>query len=420
MSVSHHPDDPSLAPPSRWQVILDAGDLRLGRRAVVALAAVVLATALWVPCVHLLFRPNARRYLSTGPVSPVAKALAARQLGLWTDPALRQEEIARMRARNAEWDFMGRTFFVLALANMALREPADKARYLDVMDHIIGETLSLEKEHGVLFFLMDYAQAQPFVERPARSLFEDGEIALMLGARRLVEEKPEYQSLLKERVEVMEERMRKGPVLCAESYPNECWMFCNTAALAAMKIADVLDGTDHSAFFREWLSTAKQKLVDRQTGMLISSFWLVGDVKDGPEGSTIWMAAHCLQLVDEEFARDQYARARKELGRSLLGFGYAREWPVSFVGEQDVDSGPVIPVLQASPGASGLALMGAAAFNDTDYFSRLCASLNFAAFPVSRRGALRYCASNQVGDAVMLYAMVLGPVWQKVKEKTNP
>ena len=39
------------------------------------------------------------------------------------------------------------------------------------------------------------------------------------------------------------------------------------------------------------------------------------------------MTAHCLQLIDEEFAADQYRRARKELGRELLGFGYAREWP---------------------------------------------------------------------------------------------
>ena len=52
-------------------------------------------------------------------------------------------------------------------------------------------------------------------------------------------------------------------------------------------------------------------------------------------------AAHCLRLIDEEFARDQTTRARKELGRDLLGFAWSREWPGSWRGPRDVDSGGV-------------------------------------------------------------------------------
>ena len=33
------------------------------------------------------------------------------------------EEIAPMRAINPEWDFMGRTFYILGQANLALRVP---------------------------------------------------------------------------------------------------------------------------------------------------------------------------------------------------------------------------------------------------------------------------------------------------------
>ena len=43
-------------------------------------------------------------------------------------------------------------------------------------------------------------------------------------------------------------------------------------------------------------------------------------------------------------------------------------------------------------------------------------TLEFAAFPRRDKGRLKYCASNHVGDAVMLYSCVLGPVWQRVKE----
>jgi hypothetical protein len=153
--------------------------------------------------------------------------------------------------------------------------------------------------------------------------------------------------------------------------------------------------------------------------MLISSFSVDGQAFDGPEGSSIWMVAHCLDLVDPEFARDQYCRARQELGRSVLGFGYAREWPRSWQSPADVDSGPIIPVLEMSAGSSGMAVLGAASFEDREFLLGLMTSLKFAGFPVRRDGELKFCASNQVGDAVLLYAMVQGPVWASVKRRWN-
>ena len=76
-----------------------------------------------------------------------------------------------MRASNAEWDFMGRTYLVLALCNMALTEPARQDRYLGVVDAIIDETLRLDESKGIYFFLMDYARAGAFrrSRRAARS-----------------------------------------------------------------------------------------------------------------------------------------------------------------------------------------------------------------------------------------------------------
>ena len=60
-------------------------------------------------------------------------------------------------------------------------------------------------------------------------------------------------------------------------------------------------------------------------------------------------------------------------------------------------------------------IVGAAAFDDREYFRSLRTSLDFAGFPLEDKGRLQYRASNQVGDAVLLYAAVLGPVWDKVK-----
>ncbi len=389
------------------------------KRVVVGMGALLTATAIWLPCLHFLFTRRASDFRSEQGLSPMARELAARHVRLWTDPGLRAEELRKMRVRNAEWDFMGRSFLVWSLANMGLRDPSYKATALDVMDRIIAETLRVEREEGVYHFLMPYAQYSPFVAQPARSLFEDGEIALMLGCRRVLEEREDYKPLLADRVDLMLERMKQSPVLSAESYPDECWTFCNTVALAAMRVQDYLDGTDHSQFLRDWVATAKRKLLDRRTGILVSTYTLTGGTIYGPEGSTIWMASHCLQLVDEEFAADQYSRAKAALGRQLLGFGYARKWPASADGPPDVDSGPVVPVLGMSAGSSGLAFLGASSFHDESYLSSLLASIQLAGFPSVRDGGLRYCASNQVGDAVLLYAAVQGPIWERVKARAR-
>lgn len=390
-----------------------------GLRLLFGAVSLAFALIIWFSSLHLFFEPNLADYISNGPVAPKTQEIAAYHLKLWEDPGLRAQTIDRMRTSNPEWDFMGRTYLVLALANMSLREPSEKERFLTIIDRIIDNTLEVEREKGIFHFLMGYSRDRSFVYQQAHSLFIDGEIALMLGARRLVEEKSKYRELLNRRVDLMLSQMQKNPVLSGESYPDECWMFCNTVALAAIKVFDILEGQDHSDFLIKWLATAKENLIDKKTGLLISSYTFDGDHLDGPEGSSIWMVSHCLQIIDEEFAKDQYRRAKKELARSLLGFAYAREWPVSWQGPQDIDSGPTIPILEANAGASGLAFLGASSFGDKKFLGGLLASLNLGAFPVKENGALKFSASNQVGDAVLLYSLVQGPLWREVKARTG-
>jgi hypothetical protein len=386
------------------------------RSACLAFCALALATSIWLPCLHLFFQKPLGDFYQEKGVSPKARQLAARHLQLWTEPALRQAELRKMRNSNAEWDFMGRSFLVWSLANMGLREPQAKEQYLAVIDQIIQETVKIEREQGIYVFLMPYAKVRPYVVKPARSLFIDGEIALMMGARRMLQEEPAYKQPMTERLSRIEQGLRGNPVMALESYPDECWTFDHAVALAALKIADRLDGTDHSALCQAWISVAKQKLVHKASGLLISAYETDGTPVYGPEGSTIWMVAHCLQVVDEPFAREQYQRARKELGRITLGFGYGTEWPASWDGPCDIDSGAVVPVFQVSAGSSGMAFMAASSFHDWDFLQALATTLDMAAFPSVKEGRLKYCASNQVGDAAMLYAAVLGPLWERTSK----
>lgn len=384
----------------------------------ISILSLAVAAAIWLPAMHLFYRPNA----ATSPAAPLSSytiALMRSQTDFWQNPDRRAREWGVMRATNPEWDFMGRSYVAWSMANIALCDPARKGECLRVMDQIIADTLWRERENGVYYFLMPYAHDKPFLQKTSGNQFLDGEIALMLGLRRLVEDRQDYKDLLAIRVKRITARMESSPTLSSESYPDECWTFCNSVALAALATADALDGTDHSALMRRWIALAKSRLTDPKTGLLISSYRLNGDVISGPQGSSVWMVAHCLQVVDAEYARDQYERGKKLLGHETLGFGYSAEWPKVWQGPQNVDSGVVLPGLDASPGSTGLAVLGASSFHDDAYRDALLATIDYGALPIEKNGALRYAVSNQVGDAVLLYASVTGPAWDFVQKRRD-
>lgn len=309
---------------------------------------------------------------------------------------------------------MSRTYLVLALANEALADADRKAEIVVAMDRVIDATLAAEDEGGANHFLLPYARRGAFRDPQGRSLFVDGELALMMAARELVAADGRYTTQLRARVRLVEAAMEAGPVLSGESYPNECWTFCNTTALAALAVSDVVLHEDHSGLRRRWVEGAKASLLDAETGLLVSSYDWDGNHLDGPEGSSLWMTAHNLLLIDPEFAHDQFSRSKRALSRDFVGFGWSREWPGHGAAFADVDSGPVVPLLDASPGASGLAILGASAFGDDEMRDDLLRSLEFAAFPVREGEETHYAAAGTIGSSVVAYALRFGPLWQEV------
>jgi hypothetical protein len=389
--------------------------VRVARRVAVVVAALAIGAAAWLPLLHRFFEPSEADVASPS-TSRIASGMLAEQLGVWEDDARRHELLARMRLTNPEWDFMGRTFVAMALINEALRDARSADRYLAVVDRIIDDTEARIDEHGAEYFLLPYAERGAWQVTPRRSVFIDGELAWVLAARQLAKRDDDRLPRLHVHLDAIVERMAQGFVVSAESYPDECWTFCNTVALAALRVADVALGEDHAALRARWVESAKRRLVDPATGLLVSSYRYDGTHLDGPEGSSIFMVAHDLMFVDEAFARDQWARAKKELDKELFGFAWAREWPARAKKRGvDVDSGPIVPFVEASAGASGMAVLGAATFEDRTMLRGLLASMGLAAFPIDRGGARRYAASNQVGDAVVLYAMLEGPVLARVR-----
>ena len=151
--------------------------------------------------------------------------------------------------------------------------------------------------------------------------------------------------------------------------------------------------------------------------MLISTFTYDGTphpAGPGPEGSSIWFAAHMLQVIDPEFAQEQYDLAREHLGRSVFGFAYSKEWPSMSLDAIDVDSGMIVPLLGASASASGLALAASAGFGDREFYRELRTSLELGAFPENNGEVATFLMAGAIGDPVIFYSTVVGPLWEKL------
>jgi len=386
------------------------------RRALLTATLGTAATAsASVPALNWALGPSAAMRSQEGALDPMVRTLLERHLRLWEADGSIDEETHRLRRMNPEWDFMGRTFVVLALACAALREP--DPRYLPAIDRILEDTLATERAHGMHHFLMSYSKRAPFRDPAGRSLFLDGEIAVMIGARRLLADDPTWRARFEERIRPIRASLARGPIGSAESYPDECWTFCHSYGLVALRMSEVLDGASHRDRIDTWLQKAKAQLIDPQTGLLVSSYTWDGRPLDGPEGSSIFLTVHNLALVDPDFAADQYRRARAALGRSFLGFGFSREWPTTWVGPTDIDSGPIVPILQGSPSASGFMILASRSFADRPTFRSLVSAVRLVGLPVQKDGATRFLASNQIGDAVITYGLIAGPLFAEIAQR---
>lgn len=364
-----------------------------------ALGASAAAAALWTPSLSTAFAPRAST-LDGDPDDPVIAGLLERQRRLW-QPGADRAALERMRRLNPEWDFMGRTFGGLAMLAAVRRKPALADALLPPVDRLLAHTLSELRARGKRHFLLPYGWG--FRNPDKQSLFVDGELLALVATReelcgdgRFAED----QAWLAERVR---QNMDAGPLGHGESYGNECWAFCNAFAAMGLRVDQRTSARWHEPTVARYLANLP---IDEGSGMVHSEYTYDGRPQDGPEGSSLFLVATLLDQVDPGRGRHQYELGRDALLRRFLGFGYAREWAPGVKGIMDVDSGPIVPVFEASTAASGLAILATAAFDDRDNLSALLSSLWATAFPTWDDGALHFAASNAVGDAVMLFGLL--------------
>jgi hypothetical protein len=337
--------------------------------------------------------------------------LLATELQRWNDVRAREASITQLQALNPEWDLMRRTFLALTLADDAIAHPEREAVDLAAIDDLLASIVQDEAEQGQAHFLLDYGKHGGWRDPAGRSVFVDGEIALVAGARRLVADDPAMAAVHRERAAFVTAALDRSPT--AESYPDEGWLFCVTNALVALKMLDQLDGTDHRATIHTTLAGLPR---EPATGLLASSFTWDGVAKDGPEGSSIWLAVANLAVVDPALAADQYARAKAGLLHGALGLDWASEWGPGWKGPVDVDSGPPVPWIDASASSSGFAIVAAAAMQDRATLAALKRSLLAADAVMLVYPVLAEAADNPMGNVIVAHGTTFGGVWGRLTQ----
>jgi hypothetical protein len=166
-----------------------------------------------------------------------------------------------------------------------------------------------------------------------------------------------YESLLRDQVETLSAEIDNSPYGLLDDYPGQCYPIDILPAIAAIQRADVVLGTDHSAFVQRAVRGFEETRLDPATGL--SAY--IADSRTGQgSGSArgvgisfmlIWApelwpqtASHWYALYEEQFWKDSGL---------IVGF---REYPKGYPSFSflDVDAGPVIADYGTAASAFGI------------------------------------------------------------------
>ena len=188
-----------------------------------------------------------------------------------------------------------------------------------------------------------------------------------------------------------------------DSYPGAAWPADNVVGAAALAGCGPLLDSTYSQTAQEWLVRAQER-EDPETGLLPHSA-----ASPQARGSSTALMIPFLAEIDSAYARTQYERFLATFETEMLGVLPAiREYPRSFKGTGDIDSGPI--VLGAGAPASVVGIAAARAVGDAETVQALRASAERLGLAFTRDAQRRYLFGKlPVGDAFLAWASSVSP-----------
>lgn len=216
---------------------------------------------------------------------------------------------------------------------------------------------------------------------------------------------PRYEGLLCEQVESLAKELDESPHGLLDDYPGQCYPVDIVPAIAAIRRADAVLGTDHSAFVARAIRGFEGESLDRHTGLPA----YVVDSKSGrPEDSArgvglsfmlIWAAELWPQTAESWY--DKYERQFWQEGTWFAGFReFPRDIDVGWFNMSDVDAGPVIGGYGVAASAFGVG--AARVMGRTDQAYKLAAQALAVTWPLPDGTLLTPRILSNISDAPYL------------------
>jgi len=165
-----------------------------------------------------------------------------------------------------------------------------------------------------------------------------------------------YILLLRDQVETLSKELDESPYGLLDDYPGQCYPTDIVAAIAAIKRADEVLGTDHNDFIKRSVRAFEGKFVDSTGLPPYAAYSVTGIIGEARGCSSQWITVWTPKLWPD-YSKQLYENFDKNFWQerwTAVGF---REFPEGRPNSEwyfDVDSGPVIGGFGAAATAFGL------------------------------------------------------------------
>ena len=193
----------------------------------------------------------------------------------------------------------------------------------------------------------------------------------------------QHRALLQDQVDTLAAELDASPLGVLEDYPGECYPIDVLAAIACIRRADAVLGTDHSAFAARSIRAFSGKMLD-QRGLIPyfveATSGTQGEPSRGVGNSYVLIFAHELW---PDVAAKWYSRYDKYFWQARWWAAGFREYPRELAQQDwsyDVDAGPIIAGF--SPAANAFGLAAAKVNGRLDHAYVLASQVLTAAWPL--------------------------------------
>jgi hypothetical protein len=317
--------------------------------------------------------------------------------------------LGKLTQQNPEWGLFTLSFSTYALTNLATQQPDLRAEAAATIGRAIAVALTPPLREP-----FDDALPNKYLapSLPSSVLYL-GHLNLMLGCHRQLVPNSPYRHLHDSLSAALAARYQQEPAGNLASYPHLRWLPDNTVALASLALHSQLTGSPYAEAGRRWVTMAKAKWLDPQTGLLASQVDAQGRPTEAPRGSMLGWSIWFIARFDSAFARQQYQRCQAAHSTNLGALRLYREQPGDYrTGAGDVDSGPLL--LGYGIPATAFAFADAVALHDYRNAQRLRRVISLGSREIRDGDELRYGVRlidlevNPLSEALLLWADVPG------------